>query len=195
MGAAQQDDDLGNNPDSRLLYGLITPAGMLRTLNDAIGQFWYAMIATWGIGAVALVLVTRWSWSQLRAIRAGDRRLSTVDDPVDWARNFIIMLAFAASIGVAMLSSAALPDDDRITYHAYPRYIGFLFPIWLMVGIWTLWRVDWRERAARLRLLAAGLLLFITGYLIATNVSGRFEKENFLAFDVPEASFLSAGWN
>jgi hypothetical protein len=94
---------------------------------------------------------------------------------------------------IACASSASLPTNDhRINYYAYPRYIHFLFPVWLMAGVVALRAADSR----RLRVLAAsatGVVLFCASVVY---LRLQFNKAYiFLPFDMPETTFLSGEWS
>jgi len=148
----------GDEPSGGSLLSLAT---LGRAVAGALGQLWYLGAATLGIGLVGLV-----------AAAAGlrDRR----------PRAVVLSVALAATVLVALGSAATLPPGERITYVAYPRYVHFLFPVWLLSGLVAL-------RSPRLAAAGAALLA-ATGLLVGVRAHGRTG-----AFDVPELVWFGAG--
>lgn len=155
---------------------------------NGAGQLWYLMISTWGLGAVGLIVG---AGRVLRSIRRLD------------AAGMVVAAALAATLGVALASAAALPPDGRATYHAYPRYLAFLAPFWLLVGVAAVLRRLPESPATALRhgryalTLAAGgaLLMAGLGAVVLFRFRGILGHETFLGFDAPEASWLSHRWD
>lgn len=174
----------GSSPGSQTIAAFTTANGIVRTISRIVGQLWYLMIGTWGLGAVglAVLVLALWPLLPLRDLRA---RLL---EPVAGTRTLMLLTTLITTLLVALGSSMSLPTwDHRINYFAYPRYIHFLFPVWLLVGLFAL------RKAPSRRLLAT------TGVLIALASAGtygaiRFSKAyRFMSFDAPETTFL--GWN
>jgi hypothetical protein len=94
---------------------------------------------------------------------------------------------------IALSAGAALPpDENRLNFYAYPRYIQVLFPFWLVVGIAALIKAGDRRRMLRLAFAGAALTAVTGAYLLVrVRIAGYGE---FVAFDAPEMSFLGWRW-
>ena len=159
----------GVEPDDKLMSAVTSALGIVRTLTDAAGQFWYLSVATGGLAAVGLIVV-------YRAIRNHD----------DFPRRVVFGTLLATTVLIALSSAAALPVDMRVSNHAYFRYIAFLAPVWVMIGMSALVRA---EAGARFKLIAqaagfVGVSLFV---LLTRMAPGEW----FHPFDTPEVSFLT----
>ena len=176
---------VGRSPKSQTVTAVTTASGAFRTIAGAAGQAWYLAAATLGIGAVGLVVAV---WPLLR--RAEWRRRLT--DPVEASRLITLVTALVATCVIAAGSAASLPPSDhRINYFAYPRYIHFLFPVWVLVGLCALRTSPIRQRMVYAGVVAAGLIS--TGGLVKWRTS-RALGFRFMAFDAPETSFMSWHW-
>ena len=180
---------LGSSPGSKAASALTTLHGLALTTSRIFGQVWYLSFGTWGLGAVALAafLMSMWPLWPLREVR------QRPSDRVEGTRTLMMVTTFVTTALVALSSSMSLPTyDHRINYFAYPRYIHFLFPIWMLAGIFAL-RGASRKRVMTLAIGAGTLAL---GSAAVTYASVRTSKAfRFLAFDVPETSFLSWKWD
>ncbi|GAA1801735.1 hypothetical protein GCM10009835_20450 [Planosporangium flavigriseum] len=176
----------GNSPRSQMMAAFTTLDGAVRTVARAFGQLWYLAVGTWGLGAIGLVALVLAVWP-VRDLR---RRLG---ERIEGGRLLILLTTLVATALIAVASSASLPTNDhRINYHAYPRYIHFLFPVWLMAGVVAL-RVADRRRLRVLALGAAGMTLFSAGVVY---LRLQFTKAwLFLPFDMPETTLLSWQWD
>jgi hypothetical protein len=173
----------GVEPDGQLLRRTTSAVGLVHTVCDAAGQIWYAGVGTWGLAAVGLVVA-------VARIRGSDREQDIVD--VDAAQRVVLATALAATVCISFASAAALPPDDRVSNHAYLRYIAFLMPVWVLVGAFALIGAS-RARALRLLGMAAALM-GATAFLVLSQMSERGGREWFHPFDTPEVSFLTATW-
>jgi hypothetical protein len=169
----------GVEPQTRLSQRLLTAGGLVHTLCDAFGQIWYAGVATWGLAAVGLVVA-------VARIRGTDV------DQVDRPQRVIIGVAFATTVLIALSSSAALPNDARVSNHAYFRYIAFLMPVWVILAGAALYRSG-RRRALALVGRAAALIA-AGGFVVLSRMTDVI-TERFQAFDTPETSFLTNAWH
>ena len=105
----------------------------------------------------------------------------------------MLATTLVATVLIGLSSSAALPPaDNRVNYYAYPRYIHFLFPVWLLAGLVALVQAG-SKRALRLALAGAGLTV-LTGLLVYLRVHA-IRSAWFEAFDAPEIAFLGWRWN
>jgi hypothetical protein len=174
----------GSSPGSQTIEAFTTVNGIGRTVARIIGQLWYLMIGTWGLGAVGLAVLVLALWPLLPLRELRTRLL----EPVTGTRTLMLLTTLVTTLLVALGSSMSLPTwDHRINYFAYPRYIHFLFPVWLLVGLFAL-----RETPSRRLLATTGVLLGLAS--AGTYGAIRFSKAyRFMAFDAPETSFL--GWN
>jgi hypothetical protein len=180
----------GESPSGTLRTRLLTPFGLVHTVNWAVGQVWYLTISTLGLAAVAGVATVYW----LR--RRG---------PGSTGRTVFLIALSAVTIGIAVFSAATLPDGDRINLYAYARYIAFTAPLWMIVAVAALAQLVRRGAAdepgtaprpvpvARLIVWAAVLLVASTHLVVS--YSRRLRGGGFLAFDAPEASALTFSWD
>nr|MBA2626212.1 hypothetical protein [Acidimicrobiia bacterium] len=111
--------------------GLLSPARLTEALRRAVGQVWYATVATWGmapigLGALGAVL--------LRRRRA---RLSLVDDP----RPVVAGLTLA-SVAAVLATSSAFSTGTRIDALVFGRYVEAVLPLALAAGVLWLLRAD-----------------------------------------------------
>ncbi|MFI7700983.1 hypothetical protein [Nonomuraea sp. NPDC049480] len=147
--------------------------GQAWALSGAAGQLWYLIAATWGLAGIGLagaaVLLVRRAAPLPHRVLAG--------------------ALLATTLGIAYASSAALPDEHRVGNYAYGRYLACAAVAWTLAGLVVLLRCG-RAAAARHALAAAGLLA-VTGGVAAGYAGDRLERYAFIAFDFPEAMFLS----
>ncbi len=178
----------GRSATGHTVHMLTSVGGLSRAVVDGAGQLWSLMIGTWGLGAVGLLAGAGLVLRRLRR-----------PDPAA----LVTLAGLGATLGVVLLTAAALPPDNRITYHVYPRYVAFLAPYWLLVGVAALVPDPRRRRrpAARaaawaLAPAAAGALLMAAlAGLVLVRFHGELAHQWFLAFDAPEGSFLSGRWS
>jgi hypothetical protein len=90
---------------------------------------------------------------------------------------------------ISLASASALQLDNRVSNHAYFRYIAFLAPVWVMIGIAALVKADMREK---LRLIGGALAVIgVTLFVVLARISST---EWFHPFDTPEASAMTGSW-
>lgn len=174
---------LGRSPRKQAEDSVTTLHGMARAISNGFGQLWYLGVGTWGLGAVGLLAVT---WLLLH----GPTRRAQLRDNATAARLIVLGTALVATVFIAVGSSGALPPTEhRINYYAYPRYIHFLFPVWMLAGITALALLP-RRRALLLSVASGGFVLLGAAevfYKAHRSLGYRFDR-----FDAVETSFL--GW-
>lgn len=173
----------GREPQTFVIGRLTDPQGWVRILFDAVGQVWYAGVATWGLGAIGFIV----AFARMRGEEPDDERGGIVDD----AQRFTIATALGTLGAIAVASAAALPIDGRISNHVYFRYIAFLMPIFVMVGAGAL--LGARRSTAFWLVRRAVVLIVVTGVVVLSQFT-EFFRQWFHPFDTPETSFLSANW-
>ncbi|MFG2818812.1 hypothetical protein ACGFX4_05230 [Kitasatospora sp. NPDC048365] len=167
-------------PDSTVgtqaIDAFTNPKLITRTLARALGQIWYLTVSTWGMAglAIAVCLVGLFSSRIPRASRV------------------VGAVMIALMCGVALASSAALPDDGRIDNWVYARYLALLVPAMFVTGAAVLTRLS-RRRVGYLFLAALGVAVFC--YVAVTHyASWRLHKQVFIGWALPDTSFLTANW-
>jgi hypothetical protein len=180
----------GRSPTSGTMQTLTSPGGLLRVLGNTDGQLWYLSVATLGVGAVGLIAAAL----PLRRPRSLRLPPGDVDGRSVDARAIIMLTALVVTALIALTSSAALPAaDNRITYYSYPRYIQFLFPVWVLAGLAALKAATPRAAA---RLFATGAAATLAcGAVLYVRINNAPRGARFTTFDVPEVSFLGWRWD
>ncbi|HEX2313590.1 MAG TPA: hypothetical protein VHJ17_07660 [Thermomonospora sp.] len=150
-------------------YGWTVPVGL--------GQLWYLVIGTWGVGGLGLAAVTaalarRDVPPRLRALAAG---------------------LLVVTVGIAFSAAAALPDEQRIGNHAYSRYLACVAPVFFAVGALVLLRAA--RRTVALAALATGAAVLAGAAMIELHVGDRLDGYVFTLFDFPELTFLTWDWS
>jgi hypothetical protein len=167
----------GTEPENRMLATVTTVEGFVRLVSDASGQIWYLCIATWGLAAIGLVVTV--------ASLAGRRGL-------DGSNRYVLSTALASTVLIALVTSAALPDDGKVSNHFYPGYIIFVAPVWVVAGLAVLRGTGWRPA---LRVAAAAAAIVATTWFVVASHTidlGPLGPPNvFSPIDAPEALFLS----
>ncbi|MFD0272448.1 phospholipid carrier-dependent glycosyltransferase [Kitasatospora sp. NPDC127111] len=159
-----------------LIEGLKNPDILQRTLTRTVGQVWYFIASTWGIGGLAIATC-------LFAVFSGR-----------FARPHRIVggVMVALLFGTALAAAAALPDDARIDNWVYARYVAYLVPAAFVAGAAVLCRFRGRNLgyavagAIGLTLLFAELVIWSAGSLLTTQV--------FVGWGLPDVNFLAADW-
>lgn len=183
----------GVNPKNHTIDALTTVTGLARTATRVVGQFWYLSIGTWGLGAIALcalLLAAARRAPSARPVASLPARLGrALARPLD----VVLLTTAVTTLLVAGASSLSLPNwDHRLGYYAYPRYIHFLFPIWLLAGLHAL--LGTVGRGARTLALGAAGIALGTGAITFAAVR-HSTATVFLAFDSPETAFLGWDWS
>lgn len=161
----------------RLFHRLTSLDGMGWTLALAAGKIWYLIVSTWGVAGVGLVAIG------VIAVRRGTPR----------ATRATAWLVLATLTGIALGSSAAVPDEGSVGNFAYGRYLCCLAPALFMVGAVFAVRSTGRT-AARMVLTTAGLTLMTAG-IVGAHAGVRLSRSFFPVFDFPEIDFLTWSWD
>jgi hypothetical protein len=162
--------DLGGILSSRLS----SVSGLGWTVFGAAGQLWYLVVSTWGLAGLGLAAT----------IAALVRRRTA---PVS---RIMAAALLAATLGTALASSAALPDEHRVGNFAYGRYLACVAVAYALAGVAVLAR----GRAVIAHALVAVILLGGTGLAVAGHAGERLRDYHYIAFDFPETSFLTWDW-
>ncbi|GAA1556774.1 hypothetical protein GCM10009678_44740 [Actinomadura kijaniata] len=160
--------DLGGNVMTRLT----TLDGQAWAVSGAVGQLWYLVVSTWGLGGVGLVAAGA---ALARRGAFGTRVMAGA--------------LLAVTSGIAYASSAALPDEHRVGNFAYGRYLSCLALVYTLIGLAVLARAG--TRTAVRCALGAGAMLAVTGAWVMAYAGHRLRTHNFIAFDFPETNFLT----
>ncbi len=167
----------GIEPDNRMLTAFTTVDGVLRTVSDATGQIWYLTIATWGLAGIGLIYTVH-LLSKIRAVPPSPQAI-------------ILGTTLLATVVIAVVTSAALPDDGKANNHAFPGYIIFLAPVWAMIAFAAL-----RQTTKRIVGVTAGAAtLLMVACFIVESYSRPRPSTLFAPIDAPEPSFLSNDWS
>ena len=157
-----------------ILTSRLTSAdGLGWSLSGACGQLWYVVVATYGLAGVGLVAAVA---------RMCDR----------WAERASRLAAgalVACTLGIALASSAALPDEHRVGNFAYGRYLACVAIPLALVGMAVLVRAG--RRSMGHTALAALALVVETTLAVTAYAGDRLEHYDFIAFDFPETSYLT----
>ncbi|MFB6894388.1 phospholipid carrier-dependent glycosyltransferase [Kitasatospora sp. NPDC056327] len=161
-----------------LWKGLTDPEATQRTLTRTVGQVWYFMVSTWGIGGLAVTVCL---------VAVFRRRRFTPAERITGA----VMLALL--VGTALAAAAALPDDGRIDDWVYARYTSYLVPAAFVTGSAVLVRCG--RRALVRTTLATAALTVLLGELVVLSAGGKLHSERFVLWGLPDVSFLATEWN
>jgi hypothetical protein len=112
------------------------------------------------------------------------------DTRVDWPQRVTLAVAIVTGAAIALSSAAALPDDMRVSNHAYFRYVAWLAPVWVVIGGLAL--IGAGRRSAWGLVMRGGLLSVAALVVVLSQMRGN---EAFEPFDSTEVSFLSGNWH
>lgn len=174
---AQFTDTPPSTVGTKVLDALVEPELLRRTVTRTIGQLWYFSVSSWGFGALAIVLC-----------------VCVVFNPRFTRASRVVSFVMVALLcGIALASSAGLPDDHgRIDNWIYARYLAPLVPAFFVVGVAVLARA----RAGALLRLGAGAVLFtgVTAGFVVLVVGKGLHKVGIIAWGMPDALFLASEW-
>ncbi|WP_204005277.1 hypothetical protein [Virgisporangium aurantiacum] len=168
---------LGVSPGSQLGTALTVDWGIVTVVTRIVGQFWAMGVGTLGLGLVGL----------LAAVAGiGDVRRRQ-------ARALTLLAVLVATGLIAAGSAVSLPfADHRLTYFAYPRYLHFLYPVWLLVGLAAARTASRRRRIQAVTATAA--LMVFSAAVVGLHVAD-LPPTPFIAFDAVESTLLSWQWS
>lgn len=161
---------LGVSPESQLDTALTVDWGVVTVVTRFVGQFWAMGVGTLGIGLLGILAAV------VGIARPRDPRALT-------------LLAVLVATGlIAMGSAVSLPfTDHRLTYFAYPRYLHFLYPVWLLVGMSAL-------KTARKAGVAVAAFMVFSAVVVGMHIAD-LPPTPFVAFDAVESTLLSWQWS
>jgi hypothetical protein len=146
------------------------------TLSLAAGKIWYLIASTWGVAGIGLlaalvVLVRRETGAAMRAT-AG--------------------CIIAAVAGIALATSAAVPDEGTVANFAYGRYLVPLVPPLFLSGAAVLLRSG-RVMCVRAVAVTASVLVFCA--VVVWGYAGQRLKDNYFGVpDFPEIAASTWSW-
>jgi hypothetical protein len=147
------------------------------TLSLALGQVWYVIVSTFGIAGVGLLVMG------VLAVRRGTPRPTRV----------VVWVTLASVAGIALATSAAVPDEGTVANFAYGRYLSCLTPVLFVTGLAFLWRAS-RERTTRAVLVTA-IGAYAAAAVIWLHAGVRLSRGYFGPFDFPEICVLTGTWD
>ncbi|MEY9843789.1 4-amino-4-deoxy-L-arabinose transferase-like glycosyltransferase [Streptacidiphilus sp. BW17] len=155
------------------LNGLLNTSLLGRSTGRVLGQIWYLVTSTWGIGGLGAVVCA--------AVAA--RRRAT---PADRAVSAVLLITVVLVAGAA---ATALPEDHRLDDNVYARYLSIFAPALFVVGMAALYRLG---RMALLRYAAATLALIgVCGGGVFLLAATRLRHDLFVLWGLPDSSFLA----
>lgn len=164
--------ELGNYLTDRLTTG----AGLRWTVSLVAGKIWYLVVSTWGLAGVGLVAVI---------IVLARRKTSP-------ATRATIAATLLAVVGIAVATSAAVPDEGTVANHAYGRYLSCLAPFLVVAGGAALVRTATAVRAQLA--LASGGIAVVSAWIVWRLNANEIKTKFFGAFDFTEICFLTWNW-
>ena len=159
-----------------LIAHTTTLHGLLTTAEWTAGKLWYLIAATAGVAALGLAGLAVVALCT-RAARA-DRVLAVV--------------MIAATLGIGVATSAALPDLHRVDTWVNGRYLAPLALPLFLVG--TAMLVKLRSRVLARYFAAATALTATLTAIVVAGAGGRLTRNWFSADSFPEISFLTQTW-
>ncbi|MCW2938661.1 MAG: hypothetical protein JWN00_1646 [Actinomycetia bacterium] len=150
--------------------------GLAWTFSLGAGQIWYLIVCTWGVAGIGLVALA------YQACRSTFPTTRTM-----------VVVVLAVLAGIALASSAALPDEHAVNNFIYGRYLACLAPVLFLAGAATIVRAPRRRLA--LAFLATVSTAVIVGGIASFYAGKRLSDYPFLTFNFPEISVLVKGWS
>jgi hypothetical protein len=160
-----------------LINRLSSLDGLGWTLGLAAGKIWFLVVSTLGVAGVGLVAVGAF------AVRRGTPR----------ATRATACLTLAALTGIAIASSAAVPDEGAVANFVYGRYLSCLAPVLVMAGAAFAVRGT-RTTAVRV-VLATAVVTLAAGGVVWLHAGDRLSRNFFAVFEFPEICFLTWSWD
>jgi hypothetical protein len=162
---------------ARLSDRLTSVDGLGWTLGLTAGKIWYLIVSTWGVAGVGLVAVGA------VAVRRGT--------PCPVRATACMTLATLA--GIALATSAAVPDEETVGNFAYGRYLACLAPVLFMAG--AVLAVRSPMKAAVRAVLATAGLAVLAGIVVWSHAGDRLHRDFFPTWDFPEICVLTWNWS
>ncbi|WP_432932229.1 hypothetical protein ACQPZZ_14040 [Microbispora sp. CA-135349] len=159
-----------------LVDRLTSVDGLVWTLSLTAGQVWYLITATWGLAGLGLLALTS----------------TVISRTAPPAIRTMAAIVLAVVLGVALGSSAALPDEHSVNNFFYGRYLACVAPVLFAIGAAVL-----HLRRTRLprafAATAAGAML--CGGIASLYAGERLTAYPYLKFNFPEISALTRQWS
>ena len=159
-----------------LIAHTTTVRGLLTTAEWTAGKLWYQIAATAGVAALGLAGL---------AVVAVHNRAARAD-------RVLAAVMVAATLGIGVVTSAALPDLRRVDTWVNGRYLAPLALPLFLVGAAMLVKLAPRV-LARYFAAATALTAALTAIVVA-GAGGRLTRDWFSADSFPEISFLTQTW-
>jgi hypothetical protein len=150
--------------------------GLLTTAEWTAGKLWYQVAATGGVAALGLAGLA------VTAVRTRAAR----DDRV------LAAIVLAATLGIGIAFSVALPDQRRVDTWVNGRYLAPLAPVLFLVGAAMLAKL--RPRTLVRYFGAAAALTAVLTEIVIAGAGTRLTHDWFSADSFPEISFLTQSW-
>ncbi|MGI5328776.1 hypothetical protein [Actinomadura nitritigenes] len=160
-----------------LVARLTSLDGLAWTLSLAAGKVWFLIVSTCGVAGAGLVVV-----GALAVRRATPRPTR--------ATSWVVL---AALTGIAIASSAAVPDEGTVANFVYGRYLGCLTPVLFMAG--AAFAVRGTREAVDRAVLATTCLTLAAVGVVWWYAGKRLSRSFFSVFEFPEISFLTWSWD
>ena len=159
-----------------VLSRLTSLSGLAWTFSLGAGQVWYLIVCTWGVAGLGIVVL---GYVAFRSSSAVNRTLA--------------VMVLAVMVGVALASSAALPDEHAVNNFVYGRYLSCLAPVLFVVGAATIVRA--RGRRLVPAFLGVATVVGVMGGIASWYAGKRLSAYPFARFNFPEIAFLIKDWN
>ncbi|MBX6721666.1 MAG: phospholipid carrier-dependent glycosyltransferase [Dactylosporangium sp.] len=147
------------------------------TLTLVSGKLWYLLVSTWGIAGVGLIAAVAVT------LRGGVPR----------AVRATAALLVGTTAGIALATSAAIPNEGTVSNLLYGRYLSCVAPVFFLSGCAAAMRA--RRASIRWALLATAILAPLSAFVVWWYVGGRLSAKLFVLFDFPEMSVLTRSWH
>ncbi|WP_149261800.1 hypothetical protein [Actinomadura sp. K4S16] len=163
--------------DGFLVQRLTSLDGWGWTLGLTAGKLWYLVVSTWGVAGAGLAA------AGFVAVRRGAGRALRVS----------ALAVLAAMAGIALASSAAVPDEGTVANFAYGRYLACFAPVLFLAGAALALRRPRREvqRAA----VATVMVTLLCAVMVMQHAGQRLYTDFFGVFDFPEMSVVTWSWD
>lgn len=160
-----------------LMHSLTDLHVLRRTVARTLGQTWYFVISTWGVGGLGVVLCA----------------VALFRPTVPRVHRLLGAVLLAALFGIMLAAAAALPGDGRVDNYVNARYASALVVPMFAIGAAGLYRLKtralltWAAGVAGLVVVCCGMLLALAG--------SDLRKGWFILWGIPDAAFLAQNWH
>ncbi|GLW62008.1 hypothetical protein Arub01_02520 [Actinomadura rubrobrunea] len=151
--------------------------GWAWTLTLVTGKLWYLLTSTWGIAGVGLIAAV------VVALRSGEPR----------AVRAAAALLVGTTAGIAVATSAAIPNEGTVSNLVYGRYLSCVAPALFLSGFAVAFRARWAS--TRWAVLVTAALAPLSALVVWWYSDGKLSDKIFVLFDFPEMSVLTRTWH